>query len=106
MRILNTALAGLQRGAAGIHVVAQNVANVYTDGYRARRFDPATGATVFRYDKPYGEQVGDAADSRPSDVDLATEWVDLSRHEVGYRASAAVLVVAERMNGELLDLFA
>lgn len=107
MRILNTALAGLQRSATGIHVVAQNIANVHTDGYRAQRFDPATGSTVSRHGDPPGGQDGDAAGSRqPSDVDLATELVDLSRYEAGYRASATVLVVAERMNGEMLDLFA
>lgn len=102
--IFNIALSGLQRNATGAHAVAHNVANVNTDGFRAQRYDPGTNTTTPRHD-PIKDTVELDADARPpSDVDLATEFVDLKRHELGYRANAAVLTLADQLSGELLDV--
>ena len=99
--VLDTALSGLRRHEHGIQTVANNIANVNTDGYRAQRYDVASDSTRDRYE-PGDHNVNEPA---PSDVDLATEIVDLKRYEVGYAANAAVVRVADHLLGTLLDIF-
>ncbi len=102
--VFSIALSALGRHAQGVQVVAHNVANVNTDGFRSLRFNPGTGNTQSRFD-PIDSGWTDSDEPPPSDVDLAREFVDLKRFEIGYRANATVLMVANRMQGELLDLF-
>ncbi|MCG8405087.1 MAG: flagellar basal body protein [Phycisphaerales bacterium] len=102
--VINIALSGLNRNAIGVHTVANNVANVNTNGFRAQRLSTSTDTTTPRYDAAEAP-LETASDTRPpSDVDLATEFVDLKRYEIGYRANATVLTIADRLSGELLDL--
>ncbi len=103
---LDTALGGLQRNTRGVEVVAHNIANVNTDGFRSQRYDSASDSITPRFEPAaYRDEL--AADGpTPSDVDLATELVALKRYEYGYRANVAVIVTADRMMGSLLDLFA
>lgn len=103
--VMNIALGGMNRNAIGVATVANNVANVGTDGYRAQRYDQATGTTSPRYDDAPAV-VDPASGVAPSDVDLATELVDMKSLEVGYQANVAVLKIAQDMNGALLDLLA
>ena len=100
--VFNIALTGMQHNLRSVETSARNIANVNTDGYRAQRYDPATGTTGPRYDEP--ASTGNA--QSPSDVDLATELVEIKRHEIGYRANAVVIVAADRMMGDLLDVLA
>ncbi len=102
--VLSIALSGLGRHAQGVQVVAHNVANANTDGFRSLRFNPGTGNTQPRF-YPMDSGWTDSDEPPPSDVDLAREFVDLKLFEIGYRANAMVLVAADRMQGELLDLF-
>jgi flagellar basal-body rod protein FlgC len=96
---VQTALGGISRASAGVAAAANNVANLNTDGYRAQRLDSA-GNSRPRHDTSV------APDPAPSDVDLAEEAVDMKRHEMSFRANVAAARVADRMNGELLDLLA
>ena len=96
---IHSALGGISRATAGVAVAANNIANVNTDGFRAQRLDGA-GNLRPRHD------TSAAPDPASSDVDLAEEAIDMKRHEAGFRASVAVARIADRMNGELLDLLA
>ena len=102
--VLNIALTGLHHNRRGMETVAQNIANVNTDGHRAQRYDPASGSTRPRYDEPVLDDGADLDLLPPSDVDLATEFVDLKRYQIGYRANAVLITAADRLTGELLDL--
>ncbi|HVP11551.1 MAG TPA: flagellar basal body protein [Phycisphaerae bacterium] len=102
--ILDTALSGLNRNMRGIEIAAQNVANVNTDGYRARREESAAGVTAQSEAAPSGGDAAADVDLPISDVDLATEFVDIKLHEIGYQANGLLVKVADRMNRELLDL--
>ncbi len=104
--VLNTALAGMARNQRGVEVVANNIANVNTDEFRAQHYDGASGTTGPRYDEPVDKTSLESNGKPPSDVDLATELIDLKRFQVGYDANAAVIGTADRMTGELLDLLA
>jgi len=97
--VLDASLAGLSRAERGVLAAAYNVANLNTEGFRARRPDgsprrPDAGAPAAV--KP--------DDSRASDVDLAEELVELKHHAVACRASAAVVRSAHGTLGAWLDL--
>ena len=102
LTVFRTALAGVQRNLAGLNTTAQNIAQVNTDGYRAQRYDSATGTTRAKHDAP---PVQSPASGVPgSDVDLAGEFVDLKSYELGTRASATVITFSDRTLGTLLDI--
>ena len=101
---MNIALQGLGRTAQGVRIVAHNIANLDTQGYRSLRYNTGTNSTTSRHSKRPHEGDLDPIGEVPSDVDLATELIELKRFEIGYRADGAVLVVAARLAGELLDL--
>ena len=104
--LMNIALSGMHRNYGGLTTAANNVANVNTRGYRAQRYDAATGTTSPRYETTPRSADTDADAPPASDVDLATEFVDIKLHEIGYRANATVIHVADRLSGEVLDLLA
>jgi len=105
LSVLQTALAGMTRNQQGAQTAATNIANVNTDGYRTQRFDSATGQTAEA--DPAAERPADWPDDRPyNDVDLASEMVSLKTYEIGFRANATVVAAADRMLGELMDVFA
>ena len=105
LSVLHTALAGMTRNQQGVQTAAANVANVNTDGYRTQRLDTESAQTVDA--DPSAERPDDWPDDRPyNDVDLAGEMVRMKTYEVGFRANAKVVAVADRMLGELMDIFA
>jgi flagellar basal-body rod protein FlgC len=105
--VFNTALGGLYRNTRGVETVAHNVANVNTDGYRAVRYNSATDTVeVIGGDAPAPAGGEHPDELPPSNVDLAREFVKLRQYAVGYRANVAVIRVADRMVGALLDIFA
>lgn len=124
MSALSTALSGLNAASARLGNAANNIANADTPGYRARRVDLAPGpegvrilGTSPRYADTYTSTAGSTdtppdatpdSDERsaPSDVDLATEAVDVIRTKSLYGANAAVVRVADSLIGTLLDVVA
>ena len=105
--VLDTALAGLNRNMRGIEIAAQNVANVNTDGYRAQRDESAGDAAASQESTlSVASDAAAIADLSTSNVDLATEFVDIKLHEIGYQANGLLIKVADRMNREILDLLA
>lgn len=99
---LQSAIRGIQSNQRGLDTVANNVANLNTDGYRAQRYDAGSDSVSPRHDEPLPEAEGDGA--VPSDVELAEEIVDLKRYELGVRANAKVVQVSDRVTGTLLDI--
>lgn len=108
--LLNIAASGLSAASSRLNVTANNIANLETAGYRAARanlapVDPA-GVRVdsVTLDPSHGPIDPDGAEG--SNVDLATESVDLIREKHQYTASAKVLKAADQMLGTLLDVLA
>ena len=102
--VMQTALRAIQSHECGLAVVANNLANVNTAGYRAQRYDPGSGQVRPRHGEI--ERRPQQATPPPSDVDLAEELVALKRYELGVRANARVVEVADDTLGRLLDVFA
>jgi flagellar hook protein FlgE len=103
--LLDIASEGMRRSARAIDTIARNIANVETEGYRTQRHDPSTGVDQARTGMSQSPlRQGTPEEGSASDVDLATEFVDLRRQQTTYDANAAVIRVGDRMIGELLDL--
>jgi flagellar hook protein FlgE len=102
--IFSTALAGMNRDMHAIETAAQNIANVNTDGYRARGDELVSEASA----APQSRDTGAAAllDLPTSNVDLAREFVDLKVHEISYQANGIVIRIADRLLEETLNLLA
>ncbi|MCB9852430.1 MAG: flagellar basal body rod protein [Phycisphaerales bacterium] len=100
--ILGTALSGLERATLGVQAVAGNIANLNTPGYRSVRVDNGTGKVEYRS----GTAVAEAAENElgSSDVDVATELIELKRQQHAYEANAALIEFEDRRLGTLLDL--
>ena len=106
--ILNVALGGIQRGVKGFLTTAGNVANVNTDGYRSRRYDPGSDTITIRDPSFNPDSIPGAIRNEipVNDVDLARELVDLKLNEHAIKANVKVAQVADRTVGELLDILA
>lgn len=109
MNVLGIALSGMQAAQTLLNVTAQNVANSDTPGYQAQRVDLvdlSTGGVAvggISTDPTSAPSQGDG--TQGSNVNLASEMINLTRAKLLYSASAAVLMVGQRMTGSLLDMF-
>jgi len=107
--LFSTALSGLNAAGAIVTTAASNIANADTNGYKAARVNLAESrdggvnvASITRDSRPGGvDEYGDEL----SNVDLATEAVNLKQGAVLYKANAAVLRVGDDLMGTLLDMF-
>ncbi len=100
---ISAGLSGLQTAAQGVALSANNVANVNTPGYRAR--------SLVQAEQPQGGVAGVAVrqsqeplNAGGSNVDLATEAVNLKTQGVGYQADLKFLEAQDRMLGSALDM--
>jgi flagellar hook protein FlgE len=80
--ITGIALSGMNAQTSRLSAVANNVANADTPDYRRQT------VSLTSTSDPAG--VGATVTSGPGDVDLATEMLELTEAELGYRANAAV----------------
>ena len=103
MDALGPALSGIRAASAGLAVEANNVANLRSDGYQARRVDLAT--------QPAGgvRVQGVSSDPSPtvpggSNVDLATEAVQGMGLDVMYKANLKVVQSENQRIKATLDL--
>jgi len=107
--LFSTALSGLNAAGAIVTTAASNIANADTNGYKAARVNLAESrdggvnvASITRDSRPGGvDEYGDEL----SNVDVATEAVNLKQGAILYKANAAVLRVGDDLMGTLLDMF-
>jgi flagellar basal body rod protein FlgG len=100
---LSASLSGLRTAGQSIALSAGNVANLNSTGYRARSLVqenlPQGGvyvATVTQSQAPMGPG--------GSNVDLATEAVNLDTQGIGYQADLKFMQVQNNLLGSALDL--
>jgi len=100
---IGASLSGVQTSAQGVALSANNVANLNSDGYRARSLvqqtlpqGGVTGAAV--------QESQAALNPGGSNVDLATEAVSLDTQGGAYQANLKVLQVQNQLLGTALDL--
>ncbi len=87
-----TALQGLKREESRINVIANNIANVNTPGFR----------------KPGTEVLPTETEDEKalSNVDLAEEFVNLSQAKTGYQANLKVIAIEQDLTKSILDIIA
>lgn len=122
---ISTAQSGLSAQATSMAVTANNVANADTDGYRARdaRLETGPGGQGVRVSEisedtsagdlrpETGSAGSDAGVSQPgvdlaamSNVDLASQSVNMIEASRAFEANVAVIRTADDMAGTLLDM--
>ena len=92
---ISPSLSALQASGQSVALSANNIANVNTPGYRARSLAQAGGPVV--------------ASQAPlvpggSNVDPASEALNLETQGLGYQANLKVLKTQDKMLGSALDM--
>lgn len=109
MNVNASALSALSTAAA---VSANNVANVNTEGFQASHAELASGpggqgvrVASIRRDTSPGPIVSDPVRGRVelSNVNLATEMVDMTLTQRAYQANAKAVSVSESLQGHLIN---
>lgn len=111
MRIPSSSLSAISAESVRLQVSASNIANVSTDGYRAKRVtneQTASGGVRPRIDEPAQPTgpvlVGDDGRDRVlSNVDIGSEMVTQVSAQRAFEANLAVLRVSQDMTKALLD---
>lgn len=103
MDVLSTGLAGVRAASLGIANTANNVANVNSADFKAKRLDfedlaqGGVGPAALR-------ESPEPRDGQGSNVDLATELINLQAQSGAYRANLKVIQTAEEILGTTLDM--
>ncbi len=103
MDTMSVSLAGMNAATLGVAVVANNVANANSKGYKAKRvdFEDVREGGV----KPSGlRESEETAVPGGSNVDFATEFVNLLAYADTYKINAKVLEVQQEILGTAMDL--
>ena len=103
MDALSVSLAGMSAATQGVAVVANNVANANSKDYKAKRLD-------FEDVREGGVNPSGLSESSEmsapggSNVDLATEFVNLITYKDAYKANAKMLEVQQEILGTVMDM--
>lgn len=103
MDVTGIALSALRASSAGLAVQANNVANLQSEGFKAKRVGLASQA-------PDGVQVSGLTEDNtpsglaPSNVDLTTETVQGMGFEVMYKANLKIIKAQDEMTKATLDM--
>jgi flagellar hook protein FlgE len=103
MDAVSVSLAGMNAASVGVAVVANNVANVNSKDYKAKRvdFEELREGGV----KPSGlRESGETPVPGGSNVDLATELTGLLAFSDTYKINSKVLEAKKEMLGTVLDM--
>jgi flagellar basal-body rod protein FlgC len=103
MDAFSIAISGLQAASTGVSVTANNVANINSKDYKAKRLD-------LEEQKEGGVQESQLVESQEatvpggSNVDLATEITNLMTQSHAYQANLKVMKAQNELLGQALDV--
>lgn len=108
---MQAAISGVQAGESRLDVTANNIANVNTDGFHAsvvttKARNPYGTETVISEPSVQGNTYVDEQGNikEMSNVDVATQVVNLLIAEATVKANAEALRTADSLTGTILDL--
>ncbi|MDB5300515.1 MAG: flagellar basal body rod protein FlgC [Phycisphaerales bacterium] len=108
MDVFGIALSGMQAAQTQLNVAANNIANGDTPGYQSRRADlvelSTGGVGVAGFTTDTASADPKAGGTKGSNVDLATQLVNVRQAQTLYAANAMVVRAADRMTGSLLNI--
>jgi flagellar hook protein FlgE len=109
---MGISLSALDVYSKSLDIIANNIANANTDGFRRQEATPVesrpagVGLAVIRYTSPGAPIVGN--DGQPgresSNVSLTDEMVGLITNQQAYDANLKALKTAFEMSGRIVDL--
>ncbi len=110
--ILSAAISGLANASSRVAASADNIVNVNTPGYQAKEVGSST--IVTRQTSPTNYSPGGVtgtirtntapAIDNGSNVDIATEFINLIQATVAYKANIQVIQTGEELARELVDI--
>lgn len=108
--LFDIALSGLTAAGHQLATTAHNIANLDTQGYKSRTANltpgpDGRGVDIVSFSTNNLPGPIDADGTEGSNVDLATEAVNLTKAKNLYTANAMVVKVGYQMTGTLLDMF-
>jgi flagellar hook protein FlgE len=105
MDTMSIGISGLNAATLGVSVTANDIANVNSQGYKAKRVDlaEAGGGGVTASQVTTSEAEGTPGGSN---VDMATEMTDLLAYSDLYKVNAKVLEVQKEVLGTVMDMTA
>ena len=112
MKTLNISLSALNSFSKVQDVVANNVANINTDGYSARRVrleelpnnQGVRAEEVREEDTRQPERLNENRTNLPqNNVELAREFTEMIQNQNAYNANAQVVRTENQMVGELIN---
>jgi flagellar basal-body rod protein FlgC len=109
MDVLSIGGSGMNAAMTQLNVTANNIANLNTPGYQSQGVDLVSlsqggvGVGGITTDTTPGPV--DPTGKEQSNVDLASQSIDLMREKTLYDANAAVVRTGNQMLGSLLDMF-
>jgi len=105
--IFSTGLSGLNAAGAMFGASAHDIANADTPGFRSTRvrLTPAPDGSGVRVDYVRADAKNDEKEQEDSDVDIASEFVNVRRAALLYKANASVIRIGDSLMGTLLDTF-
>ena len=100
---ISASMSGVNVAAQSIALSSNNVANINTDGYKAKSLQqqalPQGGVEASAV-----RESQQPTSSGGSNVDLATEAVNLKTEGIGYQADLKFMQVQQKLLGTALDL--
>ena len=106
-QVFDVALSGMQAAQGLLNATANNLANSDTPGFKSSRVDlvELSGGGVSAHLSTDNSPAPLNPDGTPgSNVDCASEAINLTRAKLLYTANAAVIRIGDRMTGTLLDM--
>lgn len=107
LNAMNTAVSGMRAQELQLNSTANNVANSQSEGYvpsDVTMAEGANGGVRAQLQKPVAAPgVAQEAETKPSQVDLAKEMVDMVASKPMYQANMKSVDTADQMTGFLLD---
>lgn len=102
---LSTAVSGLNASAVQFRIAANNIVNANTPNYQAkevRTLSQIAGLEQGNHGAAVGGVTTTIVDG--ADVNLASEFIDLTQAKISYTANAQVIATTEELVGSLLDV--
>jgi flagellar hook protein FlgE len=104
METNSVSLSGMKAAAQNVQVTANNVANLRSEDFQAKRLDQADQAAGGTRPSQIVASEQQASPPGGSNVELEREMVNLMRDETAYSANAAVVQTQGQIMGAVMDL--
>jgi flagellar hook protein FlgE len=102
VEVLSIATLGLQASAERFRAAANNIVNINTSNHQTKEVRTLSQVTGLEQANSISNPTTQTATR--SDIDIASEFINLIQERLSYEANAKVINVADNLVGSLLDI--